>query len=339
MADRTGTGTIKNADPMPKAWLARFGRAASDHVVQAIEGRWRDGALQTQTHFTLGRRQVDHLFGGWDTIVGAFNPAGADTRNAGGSLVDGGPAGGDFAVGGSAGRSPADSRTTGRRAAGTSLMNSLGLPTGDLRDVLMGSSFFYSRLLDEHGERPEPPGWLGQWSAWGQTAATHFSGADGPLSLNGEVATAMLGVDSRWDRWLAGVTLCVQRRRRRLHAPGGRGRRREQPAHEPQPLRALPVQRAHPPLGRARLRRGRIDADAGQRRIGAEPGIGSGSSGIQADLAATMAAFGGRGVLSVRSGRAGAFELAIVSDALVTNTVSEAAQDLMGAAARRAGCG
>ena len=34
-----------------------------------------------------------------------------------------------------------------------------------------------------------------------------------------------------------------------------------------------------------------------------------------------MAAFGGRGALSVRSGRAGTFELAIVSDALVTNTV------------------
>ena len=62
---------------------------------------------------------------------------------------------------------------------------------------------------------------------------------------------------------------------------------------------------------------------------GTEPAIGS---GIETDLATTMAAFGGRGVLSVRSGRAGAFELAIVSDALVTNTVSEAAENLMGAA-------
>ena len=44
-----------------------------------------------------------------------------------------------------------------------------------------------------------------------------------------------------------------------------------------------------------------------------------------------MAAFDRRGVLSVRSGRAGAFELAIVSDALVTNTVPKAAENLMGA--------
>ena len=64
---------------------------------------------------------------------------------------------------------------------------------------------------------------------------------------------------------------------------------------------------------------------------GAEP-IVSGMPGIQADLATTMAEFGGRGVLSVRSVRAGAFELAIVSDAMATNTVSEARQNLMGAA-------
>ena len=59
------------------------------------------------------------------------------------------------------------------------------------------------RIVSAHVERPS----VGQWSAWGETAATHFRGADGPLSLNGEVATAILGVDSRWDRWLAGVTL------------------------------------------------------------------------------------------------------------------------------------
>ena len=55
-------------------------------------------------------------------------------------------------------------------------------------------------------------------------------------------------------------------------------------------------------------------------------------AGIETDLATAMAAFGGRGVLSVRSGRAGAFELAVVSDALVTNTVSESTANLMGAA-------
>lgn len=95
----------------------------------------------------------------------------------------------------------------GRGSAWAALINSLGLPTADLRDLLMGSSFFYARPLDEDGGQPEQPGWLGQWSAWGETAATRFSGADGPLSIDGEVATAVLGVDSRWGRWLAGVTV------------------------------------------------------------------------------------------------------------------------------------
>ncbi|WP_428097254.1 Calx-beta domain-containing protein [Candidatus Rariloculus sp.] len=36
IADGEATGTIENTDPMPKAWLARFGRTASDHAVEAI---------------------------------------------------------------------------------------------------------------------------------------------------------------------------------------------------------------------------------------------------------------------------------------------------------------
>ena len=247
------TGTIKNSDPMPAAWLTRFGRVASDHVVEAISGRWRDGERQTpQTHFTLGGRKVDKLFGGWDGIGGLFESSGPGQGNpaledestwarmdrlkaealgpagglAGGSLAGGNPVGSSLTGGGSTGRNPAGSSLTGGGLAGggtagrspgggarsggeaarSALMNRLGLPSGDLKDVLMGSSFFYSRPLDEDG-RAERPGWLGQWSAWGETAATRFSGADGKLSLNGEVATAILGMDSRWDRWLAGVTL------------------------------------------------------------------------------------------------------------------------------------
>ena len=36
---------------------------------------------------------------------------------------------------------------------------------------------------------------------------TRFQGNDGGLSPDGEVATAMFGFDSRWDRWLAGVVV------------------------------------------------------------------------------------------------------------------------------------
>ena len=45
IADGTATGTIKNSDAMPQAWLARFGRTAADQVLDAVEGRM--GAART----------------------------------------------------------------------------------------------------------------------------------------------------------------------------------------------------------------------------------------------------------------------------------------------------
>lgn len=41
LAGRTATGTITGADPIPQAWLARFGRTAADQVLEAVAGRLR----------------------------------------------------------------------------------------------------------------------------------------------------------------------------------------------------------------------------------------------------------------------------------------------------------
>ena len=41
IADGSATGTIENDDPMPKAWLARFGRTVSGQVLDAVEERLR----------------------------------------------------------------------------------------------------------------------------------------------------------------------------------------------------------------------------------------------------------------------------------------------------------
>ena len=360
LTDDTATGTIENADPMPQAWLARFGRAASDHVVEAISDRWRDGDAQmSETHFTLGGRQVNGLFSAWDGIGTRFAPTGAGTGHpglaeestwarmdrlasealagpAGGnpaasSLTGGGlsamsvsgaipPASGGLAGDGLAGRGRAGGATSGGEVARFSLINSLGLPTGDLRDVLMGSSFFYSKPLDENGE-PEGSSWLGQLSAWGETAATRFSGADGPLSLNGEVATGILGVDSRWDRWLAGVTLSHSEGEGAYTHPGAAGGGVTSTLTSLNPY-------VHYRLNERTSLWGVVGYGVGGLKLTPE----GAESVIETDLATTMAAFGGRGVLSVRSGRAGAFELAILSDALVTNTVSDSVENLIGAA-------
>ena len=47
IADGEATGTIENADPLPGAWLARFGRTAAGNVVAAVGERLRGGG-QTQ---------------------------------------------------------------------------------------------------------------------------------------------------------------------------------------------------------------------------------------------------------------------------------------------------
>ncbi|MDD9980459.1 MAG: hypothetical protein OXU81_03720 [Gammaproteobacteria bacterium] len=44
LADAEATGTITNADPLPAAWLMRFGRAAADHAVGAIDERMLEPA-------------------------------------------------------------------------------------------------------------------------------------------------------------------------------------------------------------------------------------------------------------------------------------------------------
>ena len=63
--DRLASGTIENSDPLPAAWLVRFGRTAADHAVEAVEERFRDpgGA----SHATFGGRR---LWGGG----GLFDP-------------------------------------------------------------------------------------------------------------------------------------------------------------------------------------------------------------------------------------------------------------------------
>ena len=51
------TGTITNTDPMPRAWLARFGRTVAEQVLQAVETRTR-APWATGAALTLAGQQV-----------------------------------------------------------------------------------------------------------------------------------------------------------------------------------------------------------------------------------------------------------------------------------------
>ena len=59
LADATATGTINNSDPMPKAWMTRFGRTVGSQVVDALQARLEGDS----GHVTVGgvRLGVDAL--------------------------------------------------------------------------------------------------------------------------------------------------------------------------------------------------------------------------------------------------------------------------------------
>ena len=49
LADAEATGTIVNSDPMPRAWLGRFGRTAWEHTLDAVDQRLRSAAESGDT--------------------------------------------------------------------------------------------------------------------------------------------------------------------------------------------------------------------------------------------------------------------------------------------------
>ena len=57
LGDREATGTIENADPIPQAWLSRFGRTAAGHVVDALDGRLAETAGR-DTQVTVAGQQL-----------------------------------------------------------------------------------------------------------------------------------------------------------------------------------------------------------------------------------------------------------------------------------------
>ena len=74
IADGTGTGTINNSDPMPKAWLGRFGRSVAEQVLDGV--RERQEAIRTPGEQTtiIGGYEVP-LFGSSASLDGEEDAA------------------------------------------------------------------------------------------------------------------------------------------------------------------------------------------------------------------------------------------------------------------------
>ena len=81
IADSEATGTIVNTDPLPKGWLARFGRTGAVQVVGLLNARF-DEARAPASQLTLGGRSVTLSAPGGhrrDSTDPAGEPVGPDT--------------------------------------------------------------------------------------------------------------------------------------------------------------------------------------------------------------------------------------------------------------------
>ena len=313
--DGVATGVIVRESELPKAWLARFGRTASDHAAQAIARRLEAGQRETQV--TVAGRRVDGLSvdglllgvlpsGGWRPASAVEDMA---TRLAAPALAaSGAPFGGVDADPGTPGlragtwggapgaldREPfADAGQTLRRA----VLPDFGFRLPGAEEALMGTSFYVER-----GAQQDVGG--GTWAAWGDVAATRFEGDAGGLALDGDVVTGTAGLDRQWRAVLVGLALS------RSSGEGGYGTGAG--------TIASTLTSVHPYVQVRLGERAQVWGAAGWGRGGLEITPESGAA-LEADLRNSMAAAGARAVLM----GAGGLEIALRSDFLWTETSSD----------------
>ena len=229
IADNEATGTIRNTDPLPKGWLARFGRTSAVQVVGLLDARF-DEARAPASQLTLGGQTLrlpaqsgaaargdvgtdetvtapsdrDVAPGLSGTGTGTHLPGVASSWS---DPIQPGPAADPVAPGGGAG---AEATLLERLAWGLLTRGDWSI---DRRQFLSRSSFNLSLSAlggATDGDAIETARVLetpGHWSVWGRGALTRFAGRDAGISLDGDVLTGLLGADYSRDRWLAGVAL------------------------------------------------------------------------------------------------------------------------------------
>ena len=194
LADAEAVGTIVNSDHMPKAWLARFGRTVTGHVLDAVEARL----------------EAPRAAGGRATLAGQALPSWNDDGGASGSAAGATDA---AAPHGAPGIDAAD------RAAAQAVRSWLAGAGAHGRDggaygedgrarfesrALTGREFVTGTSFALTGGSAEGGGFA---ALWGRGAMTRFDGREGGLTLDGEVTTGLLGADWATERWTAGLAL------------------------------------------------------------------------------------------------------------------------------------
>ena len=331
--------TIRNSDPLPDAWLARFGRAVSEQAVEGITARIE--AVRTPS----GASGLAGNFAG-QPIAG--NPAGRpEDGEAPHSLhapppVSRGPAsaarkwsaGSAMFAATPGGGTPASASGAGMTGYGSPASYGGSSSDAMLRQLLMGSHFTYS------GEENGTGGILG---AWGRGAVSNFSGTDGALQIDGDLASATLGADYVRGDWVFGLALTRSLADGGYSSPEGGYGTLESTLTAAIPYAAWEASERFSLWGAAGHGGGRMTLNPGARRTGhyprasaftlpgAPPGPEAQGEQVQADIGWSMAAMGARGELFGRFG--GGPKLTLLSDALWARTTSDRSEGLMAGAA------
>ena len=262
------TGTIRNSDAIPQAWLARFGRTVADQVLDAVESRMQAPRTPGVELSVAGQRvgggrapalnEARDAEAGLETVLNRLRP-GIDEENASGF---------------------ASRAVTGHH-------------------LLAGSSFAFT------GGTPES----GVGTLWGRGAVSRFHGREGTVSLDGDVASALAGLDWTRGRTTAGLVVS--------HSRGDGGYTSSSDAGTVEStLTGLY------PWGRYALN--------DRLSVWGVAGYGAGElvltpkekPPIETDMDLRMAAAGLRGVLIEAPANDG-FELAVTSDGLMVSTSSD----------------
>ena len=344
-------GLIRNADPLQKAWLSRFGRTVGTQVSDAVTGRLE--GPEPAAHVTVAGQRLDlnredsgqalaetvagiaQLFAAQSTAeesggpFAAFGPA--DSGPADGSRAHGSPAHSTAGAGnvsaprsgaprsGPADGSPADSRIAHGGPGARGVTNS---------DILLGSSFHVAwgrggngLELDGNGLQRAAAG--SRFAAWGRVAQARFDGAEtgdsGRTQLGGEVLTRVLGADADFGRVLAGVALSQSDGEGAFDNPG---------VDVGNTGRLASTMTAVSPYVRVHLTErlsawGLAGAGAGDMSIRFDGGA---LAGVDTGLSMRMGAAGARGVL-LSQGGSGVMDLALKADALFVRTGADSAPD------------
>ena len=188
IADATATGTISNTGAIPKAWIARFGRTVAEQAIEAVEARF-EAPRAPGLSGTIGGQSISGIAGP-EPEAGEVRGAGTDARQGLEALSDwfGGESGDEDELG-------------------------IGTRTLSGREVLTGTSFGFTAGTAETGFA----------AFWGRGAVTSFDGRDGEMTLDGEVASAMLGADFSRDALLGGLMVSHSRGEGGYRSPDGNG--------------------------------------------------------------------------------------------------------------------